>query len=300
MAKPAVKRKSDGALLTATNKRSKAPTARGDDSGSEQAEDESDGQLFVRQQPVAAKYIRKSTLTSRRSEPVKRAPRSDEYDEDEGRTDGQNFLALVEFEGMKKRKAARDASQYMENLKDRISRSEESLNSHLRDLRAEDARDRQDTSFIEAFQDAYAASRPAPPPRYDAKDMIRSKSFSFATLFYRSHDVVASAKRILESFESASENLSKIDTSGLMDNNWGEQNEQTAEILALGYKVGLGKYDAMLGGADEPVLEEEDSIFVDMIYKPTEKSPSLTWGGIVKKQEKLARKLVKALAVDVV
>ncbi|PBP20468.1 hypothetical protein BUE80_DR008803 [Diplocarpon rosae] len=292
MTRPVAKRKSDGALPTGTNKRSKASAARGDKSGSEQAEDESDGQLFVRQQPVAAKYVRKSTVASRRSEPVKRAPRSDEYDEDEGRTDGHRVR------GHEERKAAKDASQYMENLKDRISRSAEKLNSHLRELRAEE--DSQDTSFIEAFQDAYAASRPAPPADYDAKDRIRSESFSFATVFYRSHDVVASAKQVLESFESASEKLSMIDTSGLMDNNWGEQYEQTAEILALGHKVGLGKYDAMLVGADEPVLEEEDSIFVDTIYKPTEKSPSLTWGRIVKKQEKFVRKLVKALAVDVV
>lgn len=83
-----------GALPTGRSKQQKAVASRGDDSDSGRVQDESDDPLFVQQEPVAAKYVKKSTIKSRKSEPVKRAPRVDEYEEDEGRMEGQYVLLV--------------------------------------------------------------------------------------------------------------------------------------------------------------------------------------------------------------
>lgn len=50
---------------------------------------------------------------------------------------GRQFLALVEFESKKKKRAAEAANKYLERLGDTVSRSEDSLLKNLRDLNAE-------------------------------------------------------------------------------------------------------------------------------------------------------------------
>lgn len=49
----------------------------------------------------------------------------------------RHFLALVEFESKKKKRAAKAASEYMEKLEDNINRSEDSLKRHLVGLNVE-------------------------------------------------------------------------------------------------------------------------------------------------------------------
>lgn len=44
----------------------------------------------------------------------------EEYDEDVGRTESQTFLALVEFESKKKRKANKENSAYMEKFEKEV------------------------------------------------------------------------------------------------------------------------------------------------------------------------------------
>jgi DNA-directed RNA polymerase subunit N (RpoN/RPB10) len=48
--------------------------------------------------------------------------------------DSRQFLALVEFESRKKKRAAKVASEYMEKFRDGIQKDEEALNKRLRDL----------------------------------------------------------------------------------------------------------------------------------------------------------------------
>jgi hypothetical protein len=59
------------------------------DSDSSQRGDESSDQLFVNEQPVVPKYVKKSAPKSRKSEPVMRVTKADEYEEDEGRMESQ-------------------------------------------------------------------------------------------------------------------------------------------------------------------------------------------------------------------
>ncbi|KAI9049890.1 hypothetical protein LZ554_006038 [Drepanopeziza brunnea f. sp. 'monogermtubi'] len=288
------KRKSESALPTGKSKQRK--TLRGDDSGSEHAEAETDDQLFVQQEPDAPKPVKKGRAKTRMSEPLKRSARVDEYVEDEGGMDGQQFLALVEFESKKKRRAAEATSKYMERLEDNIGLSEDHLRKLLRDLSADSTK--RDMDFIEAFKDAYAASRPLAPSKNTAGNL--SGESSFATLYGRCKEILRTAKLNIQKFESLGAKTASIDTSGLMDNDWLADDEQTAEILETGRKYGLEKYEAMLMGSEDPVVEEgEAAVYVGMIYKDlVEADTSRSWGRIAKKQEKSARKLYKAIAAE--
>lgn len=160
-------------------------------------------------------------------------------------------------------------------------------------------RNKQEMNFMEIFEDAYATSRPLPASKnVDSQGKLLSKSVSFATLYDRSQEIVAAAKLIVHKFESANDKTSKVDMAGMVKNNWGSENDYIATLLKIGHRIGLEKFEAMLMGSDAPEVEEVDAAFVIELYQPTERDTSIPWGRIVKKQEKSARKLMKAIAVE--
>lgn len=123
---------------------------------------------------------------------------------------------------------------------------------------------------------------------------------SFGNLSGRTNSIITAAKAIITTFNSANEKTSKIETLGLLDNNWAEQDADIAELIAIGHNIGLEKYDAMLMGRAEPVIEEESqAVYADLLFPPRGEvgGGGLEWGKVVRKQEKSARRLVKALDV---
>jgi hypothetical protein len=72
-----------------TGKTKQRKTSKRDDSDSSHPGDESSGELFIQEQPLASRYVKKSDAKSCKSEPVPRATRADEYAEDEGRMESQ-------------------------------------------------------------------------------------------------------------------------------------------------------------------------------------------------------------------
>ncbi|CZT08753.1 uncharacterized protein RCO7_03448 [Rhynchosporium graminicola] len=297
MAKTVLKRKSESALPTGKSKHRKT-SARKED-GSDSGEEGSSDQLFVVREPVTSKDTKKRSVKSRKSEPVKPSSRVDEYEEDEGRTESRQFLALVEFESKKKKRAAKAAAELIERFENRINDAEESLKKRLHDLSTEASK--KDSDFNEAFEDAYAASRPLPPTANGgSKAKGLSKDISFATLFDRSLEIIDGAKLIIEKFEMAREKTNKIEIARLMDNNWSEENDDIAKILATGHMVGLEKYEAMLMGSGEPDIEEEDLELTGLFYPDTEVNTYIPWGGMARKGEKAMRKLLKAIVTEVV
>ncbi|KAH6722174.1 hypothetical protein BKA61DRAFT_650752 [Leptodontidium sp. MPI-SDFR-AT-0119] len=298
MARTSSKRKSESALPAGKSKHRKTSAQKED--ASDSAGDESSDHIFVDQGPVAQKQIKKNSLKSRRSEPVKRTVRSDEYEEDEGRSQGQQFLAGVAFVSKLKKQTAKADKEFMIKFEGKIDGAEESMRMHLRDASIEASK--WDSEFTETFKHAYAASRPLPPTangKSQAKGL--SKDISFAMLFDRSQRTIEDAKLIIEKYETAREKTSMVETARFRDNKWDEENERTAEILAAGHKIGLEKYNAMLMGSSGPDIEDDDSIAADLIYPEAEGGNTSTpWGGIAKKGEKTMRKLVKAIVMEVI
>ncbi|KAK0107308.1 hypothetical protein ONS95_004004 [Cadophora gregata] len=299
MVKTTTKRKSESALPAGTSKHRKT-SARTEDA-SDSAVGESSDQLFVDQELVAPKHIKKSSMRTRKSEPVKRTSRSDEYEEDEGRMGSKQFLAMVEFYGENKKniRAAKAASNYLGTLGSKVDEAEESIKNRLQVLGIEATN--KDSDFTKAFQDAYAASRPLPHSASDGSQVMgQSKDVSFATLFERSQEIIQDAKLIVEKFDNARRKTSGIKTSQLTDNNWEDETMQATHILAIGHKIGLDKYETMLMGSSGPDIEEEDSVSANLIYPNTDGNVSVPWGGIAKKGEKTMRKLLKAIAMETV
>ncbi|KAH7407558.1 hypothetical protein BKA64DRAFT_666876 [Cadophora sp. MPI-SDFR-AT-0126] len=298
MVKTTMKRKSETALPTGGRSKQRKTSARTEDA-SDSVGDESSGHSFPDQEPIAPKHVKKSSIRSRKSEPIKRTARSDEYEEDEGRLRSKQFLAMVEFYGENKKniRAAKSATNYMNVFESKVDEAEESLKKRLRDLGIEASK--QDSEFTEAFQEAYAASRPLPSTGQDeAKG--RSKDISFATLFDRSREIIFGAKHIVENFKNACHKTSSLKMSQFTENNWENKNVQTAQILAIGHKVGLDKYEIMLMGLSGTDIEEEDSVSADLIYPNIEGNVNIPWGGIANKGEKVMRKLLKATVMETI
>ncbi|TVY43724.1 hypothetical protein LSUB1_G000636 [Lachnellula subtilissima] len=295
MAKTTSKRKSESALpigrskLRQTVNQEESESAHGDNSGDE---------LFVEDQPVATRHVKKKKKKTCQSEPA-RLVRADEYEEDEGRTESQQFLALVEFESKKKRMAGEAAAHYMDQFVQRLGEGEQGLKKKLQDLRT--AAPKEDEKFLERFSEAFAASRPRPPPAKDAAQGKESSDLAFVSLYKQSNNLSAAAKDIIKMFESANQLTSNFDISGLLDNDWGDEDGEAARLLGVGRDVGIHKYQSLLtASAEPPPFDEEVTAMADMIYKKDEGLVSTAWGKIAKKQERSAKKLLKSLPQEIV
>jgi hypothetical protein len=91
-----------------------------------------------------------------------------------------------------------------------------------------------------------------------------------------------------------------IESVGLMNNDWGEENETAAKLLSIGHSVGLGKFEASLMGEEVPEVDADSTLFAEAIYKPEEEIISMEWGKIAKKTMKVQKKLVKTLPVETI
>jgi hypothetical protein len=119
-------------------------------------------------------------------------------------------------------------------------------------------------------------------------------------LYKQSKPLSAAAKDILEKFEIANQLTSENEMSGLLDNDWGEEDEEAAKLLGIGCEVGIQKYQSLLTTSAEPTFDEEVTTMAEMIYKKDEGLVSNAWGKIAKKQERSAKKLLKSLPLEVV
>ncbi|KUJ18239.1 uncharacterized protein LY89DRAFT_781315 [Mollisia scopiformis] len=294
MIKTTSKRKSESALPSGKSKQRKTSAASNDEeeAGSSQESD----QMFAEEKTAAPKHVKKV----RKSEPVARVAQNDEYEEDEGRMESQQFLALVEFESKKKKRAAKAALEYMERFTENIDSTNDGLKMRLANLAA--ASTNQTTTFLKNYQNAYGASRPLPSPPQDSD--TPPEDLCFVTLFDHSQSLIDTARAIITSFETANEKTEKCEVAELLSSDWDDRLDSAAKVLAVGCNVGLEKYQALLQGAGKPVLEgEEEEVYLRALYgvdgeKAYEEAESegvfeYGWGKVAKKGEKGLRKFVK-------
>jgi hypothetical protein len=80
-----------------TGKTKQRKASKRDDSDSSHPGDESSDHLFIQEQPLASRYVKKSNAKSRKSELVPRVTwaADDEYEEDEGRLESQYVLSFI-------------------------------------------------------------------------------------------------------------------------------------------------------------------------------------------------------------
>ncbi len=160
-------------------------------------------------------------------------------------------------------------------------------------------REKVDADFFASFKTWYTLSRPAQPHTQTVKGKERATSPAdcFALLYSQSKELISHANRIVEKFEKANEKTIAIVTPGLLKNDWARDNETAETLLAVGHRVGLERFEAVLKGESAPVVEEDDVMFAEAIYGEEAENDEkrITWGKSVKKHERATRKTWKAL-----
>lgn len=220
----------------------------------------------------------------------------------------REFLSLVEFETKKKKAAVKEAGYYLERLTKNIDRDEQGLKNELERLastayvfsmslqaEADYHRTKKDLHFLGVFKKAYKEATPFPPPA-DAETKSTSELRGFAVMYERSKQLTEVASELVARFERVGHQVSGHDTTALMDNEWGEEDKHFAHLVLVGKDLGITRCQSILNAPKEAVMIPEDIKRGDVLY--SEDQLSFQWGTVARKEEKAARKLVKAVTSD--
>ncbi|KAG9248191.1 hypothetical protein BJ878DRAFT_77210 [Calycina marina] len=235
---------------------------------------------------------------SRKPEPVMRT-KNDEYDEDIGRVESQDFLTqaaltkLEAYEKNKKKKSSKENAEYMANFKALLEQGKGQLNSQLENLTA--ASSNTEAAFLKTFQDLYEKATPF--------QNNPSRGFTgFATMHQKSIELVTIAEQLVAIFEDVEKSVADCDMVGVLDNDWRDENAAIENLLAEGYDVGIQKHREITSGeilnGDREVAQRVGPVFYS--EERVVEGATDAWGEIAQKQKKAVKRLVKSIFVDAV
>lgn len=116
-------------------------------------------------------------------------------------------------------------------------------------------------------------------------------------MYKQSKNLAAAGKDILEKFALASQLTVAMEVTGLLENDWGTEDEEALKVLGIGCDVGMQKYQSRLSTSAPVEFDEEVSTIANMIYKGNDDQFSNAWAVIAKRQEKSAKKIMKTLSL---
>jgi hypothetical protein len=114
-------------------------------------------------------------------------------------------------------------------------------------------------------------------------------------MYKRSKLLTEDALGLVATFERVSQQVADLDTTILMDNKWGEEDEKTTNLLVAGRDLGIDKYHSALMTSKEVTMNPEDMKDGETLYDHSENRVSSLWSKVARKEEKAVRKLVKAI-----
>lgn len=156
-----------------------------------------------------------------------------------------------------------------------------------------------DTEFLETFKAAYGASRShisvAQPSQVNGASSASSQDF--AAMYKKSKEITTAAFALVAKFEEVVQRIERLDTTALIENEWGEQDEVFAGLLLEGKRIGVERYRRMLAASKEQALGEDDKVTADLFFNERDNVEGV-WGKVVKKQEKALKKLVNTIEVQ--
>jgi hypothetical protein len=154
-----------------------------------------------------------------------------------------------------------------------------------------------DREFLESFKAAYAASRgnasvsgPGESECPPARD--------FVLLHAKSKEITATAFALVAKFEDVAKRVGELDTKALLENNWAEEDDTFAGILADGLRVSVDRYRRMLHARKEAVLEGDDRDAEQLLLDKGKARVKGAWGKMARKQEKAFGKLIETVEGD--
>ncbi|TAQ89133.1 tRNA pseudouridine synthase [Chlorociboria aeruginascens] len=290
MARASNKRKSEVVLPNAARQWGNTAPTRGYVSDTSERDYETGGQLVVDDQPVAKPALESTKNRMSESPPL---PRTDEYDEDAGRMESQQFLALVAAESKKKRRAVKEAAEYLERFAQLVETDDRDLKKHLHDL--ETSAKEQDNGFLEAFEIPLVSI-------YSSRWLDSGKDGDnegstphFSSAYKRSQNLTACALRLIEKFDRVIEQIS-TDASNSTEYPWAEEDNKMAKLLTAGKAAGLSNIESLLTGSREPVLDAEATRDSSTFYQNRDEYAAVGWGRIARKQEKALKKVIRGIS----
>jgi hypothetical protein len=205
----------------------------------------------------------------------------------------------------------KEAGYYLEKLTENIDRDEQELKNELERLastgyvfsqslktEADYHRVNRDLDFLGAFRKAYKVATPCPPPADANQTKSTSELRGFAVMYERSKQLTKVASELVARFERVGQQVLGHDTTAPMDNEWEEEDKHFAHLVLVGKDLGITRCQSILNAPKEAVTIPEDIKQGDVLY--SEDQPSFQWGKVARKEEKAARKLVKAVTSDAI
>lgn len=107
------------------------------------------------------------------------------------------------------------------------------------------------------------------------------------------------ASELVARFEVVGQHVAKLDTMALMDNEWVEENKKVEHLVLVGKNLGIIRCQSILNAFKETTTVPEDMKIGEALYNHSENQRSSLWGKVAKREEKAARKLVRAIASEV-
>lgn len=162
--------------------------------------------------------------------------------------------------------------------------------------RADRSSAKKDGDFINAFKAAYSLASPFQPPSTEVNPPGDSFTHrGFASMYSKSKELTAEALGLVARFDQVAQRVAELKPTGLMENEWAEEDSTAADLLAIGKRVGMNRYQSSLMASKEPPMDTDATQAAGFLYQG--KRPGI-WGKIARKQEKATRKLVDGLAVE--
>ena len=116
-------------------------------------------------------------------------------------------------------------------------------------------------------------------------------------MYKRSKLLTEDALGLVATFERVSQQVLDLDTTTLMDNEWGEEDEKAANLLVAGRDLGIDKYQSTLMTSKEVTRNLEDIKDGEVLYDHSENRESSLWSKVARKEEKAVGKLIRAIGL---
>lgn len=115
---------------------------------------------------------------------------------------------------------------------------------------------------------------------------------------YKKGNVLADgALQLAAKFDQVNKRVMDVDNTTLTNNDWGAEDEKIAHLITVGRDLGLEKSGGALMTSKGTTMDSADVENGEMLYDEKGKAHS-TWARIARKEEKAARKLIKAFSMD--
>jgi len=109
---------------------------------------------------------------------------------------------------------------------------------------------------------------------------------------------------LISKFEDITKMVTALDTEGLVNNDWGVKDREICGLLEAGRDVGVRKYQRILNpdkateGGEVAIDKVAEEVEKRLYGKESEVQVKGAWGKVARKQEKAAKKLIKAFEMD--